>query len=59
MVRIIEADNIRGEITYHLEVDGWNWEDADYYSPSGVGQDVGVIWGGIDESLIYNNLIRG
>ncbi|NTW90976.1 MAG: hypothetical protein HGA35_03460 [Erysipelotrichaceae bacterium] len=60
IVRIIEANNIEGEISYHNDVDGWvtNGDDG-ILSPDGIGQDSGVIWGGIDETLTNNELIHG
>jgi hypothetical protein len=60
IVRIIEANNIEGEISYHNDVDGWvtNGDDG-ILSPDGIGQDSGVIWGGIDEILTNNELIHG
>lgn len=60
IVRIIEANNIEGEISYHNDVDGWVTNgDDNILSPDGIGQDSGVIWGGIDEILTNNELIHG
>ena len=60
IVRIIEANNIEGDISYHNDVDGWVTNgDDNILSPDGIGQDSGVIWGGIDEILTNNELIKG
>ena len=61
IVRIIEANSIRGDLSTHTEVDGWfeTYNGDNVYSPNGTGESLGIIFNGIDEVMEYSNVIIG
>ena len=59
LVRIIEAKNIEGEISYHDFVENWRDNEDNTFSPNGVGTDAFLINGGLNENSEYSNIIIG
>jgi hypothetical protein len=59
LVRIIEAKNIEGEISYHDFVENWRDNEDNTISPNGVGTDAFLISGGLNENSEYSNIIIG